>query len=184
MSENPPAVFGIDLAKSYDYTVVVGLDDNRQVCFFERFQADWDFQRDFIESNCMEHEVTVVIDSTGVGDPIVEQLQKERYGRWIEGYKFTQDSKQKLINGLRMAIQSTEVTYPDNEIVTELNNFGYEITRTGRRYEARYGKHDDCVIALALAIWGANEFGLGGGHIECYCLGELSKVHCRSFGIW
>ncbi len=31
----------IDLAKSVDFTVIIGLDRNGSVSYFERFQKDW-----------------------------------------------------------------------------------------------------------------------------------------------
>jgi hypothetical protein len=37
-------------------------------------------------------------------------------------------------------------------IVAELEEFGYEYTRTGVRYSAPEGLHDDTVCALALAV--------------------------------
>ena len=39
---------------------------------------------------------------------------------------------------------------PDN--ISELEAFEYEYTRTGVRYTAPPGMHDDCVCALALAV--------------------------------
>ena len=41
MSKNAPFVYGVDLAKSVDYTVIIALDQNGAVCFFERFQKSW-----------------------------------------------------------------------------------------------------------------------------------------------
>jgi len=51
-----------------------------------------------------------------------------------------------------VAIQQGQVHFPDNEIVSELESFEYEYTRTGVRYSAPSGLHDDCVMALALAV--------------------------------
>jgi len=46
------------------------------------------------------------------------------------------------------------VRYPQGVIVSELDVFAYEYTRTGVRYSAPDGMHDDCVMALALAVYG------------------------------
>ena len=73
-------------------------------------------------------------------------------GTKFEGYGFTAPSKQKLMEGLAVAIQSHSVTYPAGPLVDELNQFEYEYTRTGVRYGAPEGFHDDCVCALALAV--------------------------------
>jgi len=142
------ASYGIDLAKYTDWTVIVGLNANKEVCHFERFQKDW--------ATTSEHIARLVggtpcfIDSTGVGDPVVEQLQR-RCPR-MQGFKFTSQSKQQLIEGLVMAVQSQEVRFPENPIGYEMESFEFEYTRTGVKYSAPSGLHDDCVMALALAV--------------------------------
>lgn len=40
--------------------------------------------------------------------------------------------------------------------MNELESFEYEYTRTGVRYTAPEGMHDDCVMALALAVYAKN----------------------------
>lgn len=103
---------------------------------------------------------TAHIDSTGVGDPIVEQLQggnEEKSN--FNGYKFTAASKQMLMEGLAVAIQQNEIQYLDGVIVSELESFEYEYTRTGVRYTAPEGQHDDCVMALALDVYARNHRG-------------------------
>ena len=72
----------------------------------------------------------------------------------MEGYHFSSTSKQKLMEGLAVAIQSNEIQYPNGAIVSELDAFLFEYTRTGVRYSAPQGVHDDCVMALGLAVYG------------------------------
>jgi hypothetical protein len=62
------------------------------------------------------------------------------------------------MEGLAVAIQQGAVHFPDGPIVSELNAFEYEYTRTGVRYGAPHGMHDDCVCALALAVMRWNEW--------------------------
>jgi hypothetical protein len=47
------------------------------------------------------------------------------------GYKFTQQSKQMLMEGLAVAIQQNEIHYPDGVIVSELESFVCEHTPAG-----------------------------------------------------
>jgi hypothetical protein len=54
---------------------------------------------------------------------------------------------------LSLAIQRGEIRFPEGPIVTELEAFEYQYTRTGVRYGAPEGMHDDCVCALALAVY-------------------------------
>ena len=146
LSNLPVACYGIDLAKSYDWTVIVGLDANGDVCYFERFQKDWHQTKQEIIR--LERK-PILLDSTGVGDPIFEDLQ--RTGMNVQGLKFTQNSKQQLMIGLQTAIQQNKIGYPDGHIVNELEVFEYQFTASGVKYSAPSGFHDDCVMGLALA---------------------------------
>ncbi len=149
LSSREPTVFGVDLAKSVDWTVVVGLDADGAVCRFERWQGPW--QETIKRIARIVGSVPTLVDSTGVGDPVLEALQREQDVK-AEGYTFTSASKQKLMEGLAVAIQSGTVQYPDGAIVQELEGFGYVYTRTRVKYEGMEGMHDDCVCALALAV--------------------------------
>lgn len=149
ISDAPPIACGVDLAKSVDWTVVVGLDKQRAVCGFDRWQGvPWDETESRILS--LVGKTRTLVDSTGVGDPIVERMQKKR--RTIEGFKFSSSSKQRLMEGLAVVIQSGDIKIPDGPIRSELELFEYEYTRTGVRYTAPAGYNDDCVMALALAV--------------------------------
>lgn len=144
-----PEWFGVDLAKSHDWTVVVGLDANGDVAYFDRWQrVPWPETTERVLRAIGTRQAYV--DSTGVGDAVVDQLRKE--APWIQGFKFTQSSKQQLMEGLATSIQADRIGYPDGVIRLELDAFEYQFTRTGGvRYTAPEGMHDDCVCALALA---------------------------------
>jgi hypothetical protein len=157
MSTQPVKVYGVDLAKSMDFTVITGLDQNGSVCYFDRFQKDWRQTKQTI-TNLVK--APILIDSTGVGDPIFEDLQQD--GLNITGYKFSSTTKQQLMEGLASAIQQRKITYPDGPIVKELEIFEYQYTQHGVKYSAPSGFHDDCVMSLALAINHLSKFkGLG-----------------------
>lgn len=146
LSSLPPVVFGIDLAKSYDFTVITGLDENGDVCHFERFQKPW---QDTIKKIIALPDIPTLIDSTGVGDPITEAVQIVRNN--TEGFKFTQQSKQELMLGLIAAVQKNEIGYPEGVYTSEMEVFEYVFTGTGVKYSAPSGLHDDAVCSLALA---------------------------------
>jgi phage FluMu gp28-like protein len=139
--------FGIDLAKYSDYTVIIGLDAEYRVCYFDRFQKDW--------AQTEQHIIRVVgqtpaaIDSTGVGDPIVEKIQ--RHCPRSVGVKFTSVSKQQMMEQLTADVHAGLIKFPEGIIADEMRNFEFEHTQTGMRYSAPSGLHDDAVCALALA---------------------------------
>lgn len=157
ISNKPVVAFGIDVAKSFDHTVIVGLDDSGNVAYLDRFQMDWHNTKENIKRlpRC-----PILIDSTGVGDPILEDLKRD--GLQIEGLKFTSQSKQQLMEGLSTAIQQTKIGFPDGVIKDELEVFEYEFTKSGVRYSAPTGFHDDAVCALALA-WSNYSMKRGNG---------------------
>jgi len=146
VSTMPVVAFGIDLAKSVDWTVIVGLDENGNVAYFDRFQMDWHNTKQNI---IRLPKSPILVDSTGVGDPILEDLQRE--GVNIQGLKFTSTSKQQLMEGLQSAIHQGKIGYPDGIISQELEIFEYQYGATGVKYSAPSGYHDDAVMALALA---------------------------------
>lgn len=146
LSDEPAVSYGIDLAKSVDWAVITGLDKYGKVCHLERFQKDWKQTR---ETVLRLPDAPTIIDSTGVGDPIVEDLQRMRSN--VVGYKYTQNSKQQLMESLAVAIQNGEIWYPQGVITDELEAFEFVYTRFGVKYSAPEGMHDDCVNSLALA---------------------------------
>jgi len=146
LSHEAPIAFGVDLAKSVDFTAIIGLDKNGSVCHFERFQKDWRQTKQVINSL---PKVPILMDSTGVGDPIFEDLQRE--GLNVQGFKFTSTSKQQLMEGLASAIHQRKITFPEGHITQELEIFEYQYTSFGVKYSAPPGFHDDCVMALGLA---------------------------------
>jgi hypothetical protein len=146
MSNEPAVCYGIDLAKSFDWTVIIGLDSFGTVCHFDRFQRPWNETKEIIRRLS---RAAIKIDSTGVGDPITEDIQRERSD--VHSFKYTSTSKQQLMEGLAAAIHQRRVIFPEGVIKAELESFEYQMTGTGVKYTAPPGLHDDCVNALALA---------------------------------
>ncbi len=154
LSSKKPEVWGWDLAKSQDWTVGIGLDGDGHVCRFDRWQSPWEATN--LRIHGLTGNVRALVDSTGVGDPVLERLQKNP-GSKYEGFKFTLQSKQQLMEGLAVAIQTQGVRFPAGPITQELDIFEYEYKHegnryTGCRYSAPSGYDDDIVMALALAV--------------------------------
>jgi len=153
LSSLPAVCFGVDLAKSFDWAVIIGLDKNQSVCYFDRWQSDW---RTTTQKILALPNAPICIDSTGVGDPIGEEIAKTKDALL---FKFTAQSKQQIMEGLAVQIQQRKLTFPEGIIKDELELFEYQYTRTGVRYSAPDGLHDDCVCALALAVHKFREAG-------------------------
>jgi hypothetical protein len=124
--------------------------------------------------------ITYILDSTGIGGPITETVAKQLpYAKILKVYitggistTTAQDDpyeyhvpKGQLISGLMAAFDSSTIYMSKqskeiNAILDELANFEIHISEAGRdAYNAAPSKHDDLVIALALAVWAADQMG-------------------------
>lgn len=148
---------GVDLAKYQDYTVITIIDLNTfNVLKQERFnQIDWNLQKAKIEALYHKYDKPLIyIDSTGVGDPIYEDLAKA--GLRVEGFKFTEQTRRDLLNNLAIKVEQGKIRIPDNETLKgELQAFHYELRGENGKIKlcVPEGMHDDTVMSLALAVW-------------------------------
>jgi hypothetical protein len=151
---------GVDLARLVDWTCLTVIDRNeRKIVAQDRFQhIDWRLQKERIKNMCRMYNLApIILDSTGVGDPIAEDLI--RSGVPVTEIKFTNTSKEQLVQNLQIIFEKGEISFPKiPELIRELEAFQYQHTRFGRvTYAAADGFHDDTVMALALALWKIGE---------------------------
>lgn len=147
ISTKPAVCYGGDLAKSTDWTVITGLDEDGEVCYFDRWQSDWGQTKAKLIQTI--GYTPALLDSTGVGDPIVEDVKL--VCPLVQGYHFTQQSKQRLMEGLAFSIQNGYISVLAGVMQDEMEAFEYTYSASGVRYSAPDGVHDDTVCSLALA---------------------------------
>ena len=130
----------------------------------------------FIRTKC-----TVVVDATGVGEPVVDMLRQARLGCEIVAVTITGGDrendagstgqaprcsvpKKDLIGGLQALLEKREMRIAADipevgALVKELIDMRV-VAREGGRVQIGAegpGEHDDLVIALALAVWKATK---------------------------
>lgn len=159
-------IIGCDVAKHTDWTVLIAMDAETGRCFaMDRFNLlDWPIQKERILAFARRHGGRLMIDATGVGDAVFDDL-KRLYAD-IEPFKFTPASKVDLVQRLIVAVEQQRVSWPgtracgtvpgapaDWDVLTsEMKRYEYNIGPSGAiAYGAPGGYHDDCVMALALA---------------------------------
>lgn len=145
---------GVDLARLIDFTVLFGVCREGHPTAFERFQKKrWGEQKAIIKAAAEEHGAILVVDASGIGDVVVQDLQ-DVYEKVLPVK--TGPNKAQLVDALSIALDQLKILIPDEPVITaELKAFGYELTPHGNiRYKAPDGMHDDCVIAMALAAYG------------------------------
>lgn len=147
LSSNETKVFGIDLGKHNDYTVITGLDEDGSMSYFDRFKLPWALCMDKIK--LLPAYTLKAIDSTGVGDAVFEQLSTTCQN--LTGFKFTSVTKPQIVMELIKDLELGKVKV--NELTAnEMMVFEYKIQPSGHiKYEAQSGFHDDTVMALAMA---------------------------------
>jgi hypothetical protein len=147
---------GIDWGKHNDFTVLVIIDDLGQVCALDRFnQIDYTVQRQRVKLLADRWRVRrITAETNSIGEPNIEELRRD--GLPVSGFTTTARSKNTAIEALQLGIeQQTIGLLNDPALIGELLAFGLERLPSGLyRYSAPSGKHDDCVMALAMAYQG------------------------------
>lgn len=144
---------GIDLAQTTDFTVITILDAQGNQIYFDRFnKLSWNATVERVANAIAMHKATALVDATGVGSPIYEALRDR--GLAVDPFVFTAQSKAALIENAAATVQRKDVSLLDIPIQTsELKSYEYQVSKSGTvKLGAPEGLHDDCVIALALAI--------------------------------
>ena len=180
---------GVDLGKFQDFTVIIVLkieDGHSNVVYFDRFnKIDWTLQKLKIQNVAKTYGCPCIVDSTGVGDSVFEDLVK--MGVNAKGFRIkSNDIKVTLVEHLIIALENEEVSFPViPELINELRIFTYDYNETSGKvhYNAPSGLHDDIVIALCLALQHTKRqpmfaFGVQWGQPETkgYALNLLNNI--------
>jgi hypothetical protein len=147
---------GVDLAKFNDYTVITPIDMTTfKVCPQDSFnKIDYTLQKTKIEAAYYRYDrPRVVMDSTGVGNPVVDDLTNK--GINIAPFTFTYNSRNELLINLQILLEQNKIKIPDDpELLAELESAFFDVTPQGRtKIVVPDDKHDDRLMSLALACW-------------------------------
>lgn len=147
---------GVDLAKYQDYTAISVFDlVTFQQVSLERFnKIDYNLQKAKIEAAAFKwNKANIWIDSTGVGEPIYDDLAHS--GLKIVPFKFTQTTREQLLRNLSISLEQNKFYLLNDETLKgELKSFQYELTQRGTlKIRVPEGLHDDTVFATALSVW-------------------------------
>lgn len=154
---HPTRYLGVDLGQMVDFTVMHGICAQGHTTGFRRFKdTPFPVVKARIVNAVRESENCIaVVDSAGLGKPIVEDLQKALGSRRVMAVN-TGSEKLDLIEGHMIAVEQRHVLMPNETVLRgEHEAFTYEYKKRGYiSYHAPEGAHDDTVIAAALASWG------------------------------
>jgi hypothetical protein len=161
-------VMGLDLARKINWTVITIIDTSMvppAIAYIDRFnQVEWRIQVTRVKAAAERFQIDqMVVDQTGVGDPIVEMLRQEMSDHKyisIVGFQFTNASKANIVEGLSLAFETSEISIlPDADLISELQSYEMKQMPGGMmRYAPPLGVHDDMVMSLALAYSSARAY--------------------------
>jgi len=148
---------GVDLAKFHDYTVITPFDLNSfRALKQERFnQMDYNLQKAKIENIYLKcNRGRIIIDSTGVGEPVYDDLYARNMS--VEPFRFNQKSRMDLLRNLQILLEQDRIKIPNDPVlIAELKSMQYSLTLAGNlTVQVPDGLHDDCIMSLALSVWG------------------------------
>jgi len=152
-------VMGCDWGKYNDYTVLTVIDaTTHRMVALDRFnQIDYRLQLGRVKVLADRYQpATIVAEKNAMGDPIIEQLFYE-HSLPIHPFTTTNASKAKIIDALSLAFERSSLAIlNDPVLIGELQAYEAQRLPGGLlRYSAPDNMHDDCVVSLALAWYGA-----------------------------
>ena len=154
-----PLFMGYDVAELHDATAiyVMGIKDGkkRALMRYEKTSVAFDEQKAIVRKLMSSLPIyRACIDCTGMGSPIHKELHKE-YGDRIEGIKFTLQSKETLVMGVKFGLERNEFELEnDREFHAQIHSIKRTPSTGGSfRYDAERTEkgHADSFWAWALA---------------------------------
>ena len=161
---------GVDLGRKHDSTAIVIIDvgeDRRTVRVVgvrELKGVPFEGQIADIKRLVKKHDARLVaVDSTGMGLPVSETLQRELAGI-VEAVSFTAPSKAELVTRCVSLLQDGRLRLPKHDkLRDQLHSIARELTTSGNiLYRTVASDSPDLAWALTLAVHAARNQLLGG----------------------
>lgn len=157
-------VIGVDWGRSNDFTVVMVLDARTgAVACVDRFtDLGYRVQRDRVAAIAARFPgAPIVVERNSFGDVQAEELQRDaQIGDRVRTFNTTAASKSEAIEALVLAFEQGLIRIPRLPwLIDELLSYDSQrLPSGGLKYGAPPGKHDDGVMALAIA-WHGRSYG-------------------------
>ena len=168
------ADFALSGEAQSDYTVITILEKNEEtvrVVNIERYKGmSYQAQKARIVQMYNDYRcVKITADAGSFGKAFIQDLRNDSLN--VQEFRFTQLSKQDMITNLRNFFEQKKIIINKNEddirtkqvtdiLVKELSSFGvmYDEKKMTVKFQG-LGEHDDTVMSLGLACYGARGFG-------------------------
>lgn len=159
-----PRCLGMDFARIRDCSVIVGIERVRE----RTWQITQLYEFEHMDFDEQENETVAIVerwkpwdffvDKTSIGIPLEESLSKRLHGA-VTGQHFTNQLKEKMYQLIKTHLMDGRLILPKHEtLIDQLISLEKIVTPDGLvRYRHPYGKRDDYVWALGLALLAAQQ---------------------------
>jgi phage FluMu gp28-like protein len=152
---------GLDFGKLQDYSVLTVLRreaNTLKLVYMHQFSLETPYTQvigHLIRANQRFQFRCVLVDQTGVGEPVLEEIRNQGLYT-VKGLTFTVQSKEDLLTGLKIAMEQNRIAIPyDRLLCQQINEQQYEYSKSGHlQFNHPQHCHDDMLWALALATAG------------------------------
>lgn len=161
-SYNTTIYFGIDWGSGVggDETVISIMNSERQQVALVHFNDKDETQtiQTIIELAKKYRPIKITVETNSIGRVffgLLDKAIKENHiSTQLKGFNTSNETKEKIINELQVAIQNKSVTLLDDaNLQVELSMYEMKLSPSGKRtYNARNGYHDDMIIATAICL--------------------------------
>jgi phage FluMu gp28-like protein len=180
-------LFGLDLGKTKDPSTLTLIEQTSDLYLLRNIRSFplhtpypqiVSFLFECLNKEPFKENHTLVVDATGIGTPIIDYLREKLSVISVQitgGYNVVEVNlvdyrlpKRDLVGALAIVLESGRLKIAGQmdlarTLRNQLISFRVKIGTQGEdSYEADRGKHDDMVIALALPLWYAEQFKMGG----------------------
>jgi phage FluMu gp28-like protein len=155
---------GVDFGKLQDYSVLTVLKrdgDILKLIYMHQFPLETPYTQ-VIGHLVRAHQkfgfAKIFVDQTGVGEPVLEEIRNQGV-RYVEGLKFTIQTKEELLTNLKMIMEQSRLAIPyHRRLCQQINEQQYEYSKIGHlRFSHPENSHDDMLWSLALAAYAARK---------------------------
>jgi phage terminase large subunit-like protein len=153
-------LFGVDFGRHSDATAIAIYDVRKHKIAAVITWVDMPFEEQIARLAALYAEWgarTILAERNSFGEPLIERLRK--MGVNVVSFTTTLASKNELIDGLALALQTKAIGLPnDAALIKELEAYeGQQLPSGLWKYGAPGGMHDDRVMAVGLAVYGGRK---------------------------
>ncbi|MEM2991202.1 MAG: terminase family protein, partial [Halobacteria archaeon] len=155
---------GVDFGKLQDYSVIMVLKREGEILklvYFYQFPLETPYSQvigHLVRANQKFKFRKVLVDQTGVGEPVLEEIRNQGLGN-VEGLKFTVQTKEELLSNLKIAMEQNRLAIPSHrQLCKQIYEQQYAYSKSGHlQFSHPTNSHDDMLWSLALSTYAARE---------------------------